>query len=244
MNTYNDIARYVEGEMTADERTAFEATLAADESLRAQLALYREVDGSLQQHLHAYEQRQQLQHTLQSLRGDYFGAAAQPAKVISFKRYLRGAVAVAAILIAVVFVWQPWKPNLFNKFSETSMMPPAERGDNGNGLLQNAVTAFNKGDYAAAVTLLQQVKKQDTADSYVNFYYGVALLKNNQVPAARHVFDELYAGQSTFKYDAAFFQALGFLTEKNKEACKEWLQKIPADAAPYDKARELLQELK
>jgi hypothetical protein len=244
MSTYNDIARYVEGDMTADERSAFEATLASDEALRQQLALYHEVDTSLQQHFNADEQRQQLQHTMQSLRGEFFGAASQPAKVISFKRYLRGAVAVAAILIAVVFVWQPWKPSLFNQFSESSMLPPADRGDNGDRLLQQAVIAFNKKDYAAAATLLQQVKEQDTANSYVNFYYGVALLKNSRIPEARRIFDTLYAGQSAFKFEAAFFQALGYLTEKNNGACKEWLQKIPADAANYDKAQELLQELK
>lgn len=244
MSTYNDIARYVEGGMTTDERSAFEVSLASDEGLRQQLALYQEVDTSLQQHFNADEQRQHLQHTMQSLRGEFFGAASQPAKVISFKKYLRSAVAVAAILIAVVFVWQPWKPSLFNKFGETSMAAPAERGDNGDKVLQQAVTAFNKRDYSTAVTLLQQVKEQDTANSYVNFYYGVALLKSGRVPEARRIFDALYAGQSAFKFDAAFFQALGYLTEKNKEACKEWLQKIPADAANYDKAQELLKELK
>src|SRR3954471_10027991 len=128
MNTYNDIARYVEGEMTADERSAFEATLASDASLRQQLALYQEVDTSLQQHFNADEQRQQLQHTMQSMRGEFFGAASTPAKVVSLKRTLRAAVAVAAILIAVVFVWQPWKPSLFNKYGGTSMAS-AERGN-------------------------------------------------------------------------------------------------------------------
>ena len=244
MNTYNDIARYVEGDMTADERSAFEANLASDAALRQQLALYQEVNASLQQNFRADEQRQQLQHTMQSLRGEFFGAASQPAKVIPFKRYLRAAVAVAAILIAVVFVWQPWKPSLFNKFSETSMVAPAERGNNASSLLQQAVTAFNKKEYAAAETLLQQIKEHDTANSYVNFYYGVALLKNGRIPEARRIFEQLYAGQSAFKFEAAFFQALGYLAEKNNAASKEWLHKIPADAANYDKAQELLQELK
>ena len=243
MNTYNDIARYVEGEMTADERSAFEATLASDASLRQQLALYQDVDTSLQQHFNVDEQRQQLQHTMQSLRGEFFGAVSKPAKVVSLKRTLRAAVAVAAILIAVVFVWQPWKPSLFNKYGVTSMAT-TERGNNTDVLLQQAVTAFNKKDYSSAASLLQQVKQQDTANSYVNFYYGVALLKSDRIPEARLVFDQLYAGQSAFTFEAAFFQALGYLAEKNNTACKEWLQKIPADAANYEKAQELLHELK
>jgi predicted Zn-dependent protease len=243
MNTFNDIARYAEGEMTADERSAFESTLASDESLRRQLALYQEVHGSLQQHFSADEQRSPLQDTMQSLRGEFFGAASQPAKVISFKRYLRSAVAVAAILIAVIIIWQPWKPGLLKEFSETSMVAPAERGDAGDSLLEQAVDAFNKKDYTRAASLLQQVKQQDTASSFVNFYYGVALLQTDHLPEAREIFNQLYAGQSAFKFDAAFYQALGYLKENNKARCKEWLQKIPADATNYNKAQALLNKL-
>ena len=52
MNPYtlDDIARYAEGEMTAEELQAFEQALATDESLRQQLAFYRDVHDSLQQH--------------------------------------------------------------------------------------------------------------------------------------------------------------------------------------------------
>lgn len=243
MSTFNDIARYAEGEMTADERSTFETALASDELLRQQLALYQEVHGSLQQHFSAGDQRNPLQDTMQSLRGEFFSAASQPAKVVSFKRYLRGAVAVAAILIAVIIIWQPWKPGLFKEFSETSMVAPAERGGPADNLLEQAVEAFNKKDYSGAVSLLQQVKQQDTANSFVNFYYGVALLQTDRLPEAREIFSQLYAGQSAFKFEAAFYQALGYLKENNKESCKEWLQKIPADASNYSKARKLLNKL-
>lgn len=229
--------------MTADERAVFETSLASDESLRKQLALYQEVHVSLQQHFIAGDQRIPLQDTMQTLRGEFFGAASQPAKVISFKRYLRSAAAVAAILIAVIIIWQPWKPGLFKEFSETSMAAPAERGDAGDSLLEQAVDAFNKKDYSRAASILQQVKQQDTANSFVNFYYGMALLQTDHLPEAREIFNQLYAGQSAFKYDAAFYQALGYLKENNKTGCKEWLQKIPADAPNYNKAQALLNKL-
>ncbi len=64
-----------EGDMTADERTAFEAVLASDELMQRQLALYQEVHGSLQQHFKADAQRNQVQDTLHSLRGEFFGDA-------------------------------------------------------------------------------------------------------------------------------------------------------------------------
>jgi tetratricopeptide (TPR) repeat protein len=243
METFNDIGRYAEGDMTAEEQLAFETALAADESLRQQLALYREVHTSLQQQFGADDQRNQLQHTMQSMRSEFFGGAPQPAKVISFKRFLRGAVAVAAVLIAVVMIWQPWKAGLFDTYSETSMVAPAERGTPTDTLLQQAVTAFNKKDYNEAVTALQQVQQQDTTNSFVNFYYGVALLHTGELAAARNIFNQLYAGQSAFKFEAAFFQALGYLKENDKTHCREWLQKIPADAPGYEKAQQLLNKL-
>lgn len=243
MSTFNDIARYAEGDMAADERSAFEAALASDESLQRQLTLYREVHGSLQQHFSADAQRDQLQGTLQSLQGEFFGGTAQRGKVVSIKRWLRSAVAVAAILIAVVFIWQPWKPGLFKEFAETTMVTPAERGEGTDGVLQKAVTAFNNKNYSEAATLLQQVRQQDTANSFVNFYLGVSLLQTHRIPVARNIFSQLYEGQSAFKFEAAFYQALGYLKEDNITLCKEWLQKIPADAANYNKARELLEKL-
>ena len=53
----------------------------------------------------------------------------------------------------------------------------------------------------------------------------------------------LYSRVSLFKYDAAFYMALSYLKEKNKPGCKEWLNKIPADAGPYSNAQELLKKL-
>ena len=243
MSTFNDIARYAEDDMTAEERTAFEAALASDEALQRQLSLYHEVHGSLQQQFGASEQRDQLQGTLHSLRGEFFNEASRPGKVVSMKYWLRGAVAVAAVLIVVVFIWQFMQPDLFEKYAETNMAVTIERGEQAEDLLINAEAAFNKKDYSSAAQSLAQIRQIDTANSLVNFYYGVSLLQTNRITQAREIFSQLYTGQSAFKYDAAFYQALTFLKEGNTATCKEWLRKIPADAPNYNKARELLGKL-
>lgn len=242
MSTFNDIARYAEGDMTAEERSAFEANLASDATLQQQLALYREAHGSLQQHFSGDGQREQLQGTLHSLRGEFFNEASQPGKVVSMKRWLRGAVAVAAVLIAVVFVWQFMQPDLFKKYSAITMAA-AERGEQEDEQLMNGVTAFNEKDYTSAAKILTQVRQKDTTNSFVSFYYGVSLLQTDRIAEAREIFNQLYVGQSAFKFEAAFYQALTFLKEDNKVLCKEWLQKIPADALNYNKAQELLKKL-
>jgi tetratricopeptide (TPR) repeat protein len=243
MNSFNDIARYAEGDMTPEEQAAFEASLAADENLQQQLDLYRQVHGSLQQHFTHDEQRAQLQHTLQDLRGEFFANASAPAKVVSFKRYVLRAIAVAAVGIAVIFVWQPWQQPLTQRYAATEMPAPVERGPGSDSVLQEAVTAFNQKDFTTAAQKLLQVRQQDTANSYVNFYYGVALYQTDQVQPARSVFNTLFNGESAFKYEAAFYQALLYLKEGNKRTCIEWLQKIPTDAPNYEKVKKLVGEL-
>jgi hypothetical protein len=184
-----------------------------------------------------------LQGTLRSLRGEFFNTTSQPAKVVSMKGWLRGAVAVAAVLIAVVFIWQFMQPDLFEKYAEIKMITQAERGAPEDEQLMNGVTAFNAKDYTWAAEILAQVSQKDTANSFVSFYYGVSLLQTNRITEARTIFVQLYAGQSAFKYEAAFYQALTFLKEENKAVCKEWLLKIPADALNYSKTQELLKKL-
>jgi thioredoxin-like negative regulator of GroEL len=135
------------------------------------------------------------------------------------------------------------QPDLFEKYAATTMVAPAERGEATDDPLQLAVAAFNAKDYTVASYHLTQARIKDTTSSFVNFYYGVSLLQTNRIAEAREMFNQLYAGQSAFKYEAAFYQALTFLKEDNKALCKEWLQKIPADALTYSKAQELLKKL-
>lgn len=250
-----DIARYADGLMEAEEQQAFEAALAADAELQRQLALYREVDTSLQQAFGRDQQREQLQGTLQQMRQEFFGkptATEQPpiqqpsppaAKVIPFKRYLTVAVAVAAVLIIGVFVWNPFAPDLYAKYSATQMVAQVERGSHVDSVLQNATLAFNNKEFTEAAVLLAEVVQTQPDNSYALFYFGVALMQSNQVPRARAVFEKLVKGESAFKYEATFYEALSYLKEGDKDAAKDWLERIPADAPNYTKAQELMRKL-
>jgi tetratricopeptide (TPR) repeat protein len=246
MKTYNfdDIARYAEGDLPEGERQAFEQALADDASLKQQLDLYREVHSSLKQHFHKDEQDQQLHLTLQNMQKEFFPASSTPAKVVSINRTLRYAIGIAAIFIVTLFLWRPWQPGLFTKYADTQMVNQSERGENTDTLLQQAAIAFNKKEYSTASGLLERILQQKPDDSYAGFYYGVTLLQTNKRDSARSYFTKLFAGESVFKYEAAFYQALTYLDEGNKPTCIEWLQRIPADAGIYAKAEELLRELK
>lgn len=260
--TNEDIARYADGLMEAEERQGFEAALTADPELQQQLALHREVEASLLQQFTPDEQRQQLQGTLQQLRQEYFGTKAtaaqpgeqpastsgeqpgsQPAKVIPFKRYLGVAVAVAAMLVVVLMVWNPFAGNLYEKYAATQMVAQVERGSHIDTVLQKATITFNNEEFTEAAVFLAEVVQAQPDNSYALFYFGVALMQTNQLPLARVAFEKLFKGESAFKYEAAFYEALTYLKEKDEDTAKDWLEKIPADAANYKKAQELMRKL-
>jgi predicted Zn-dependent protease len=238
--SFEDIARYAENEMTAEERQLFEAALAADETLQQQLALYNEVQAGLQQQFTRDDKKEALKATLENLGSEYFQQ--RKAKVISLRTYIRSAVAVAAAIIAVL-IWQPWQTSLFDEYAATRMISTTVRGENADTLLEKAAIAFNKEDFAGAAGLLQQVVQLQPGNSLAGYYYGIALLQTARPEEARKILTGVYNGHSVFTYDAAFYIALSYLKEKNRPACREWLEKIPPGANNYDKANELMRKL-
>lgn len=253
-HSFEDIARYADHEMSAEERAAFEAALDTDPELQQQLAGYRDIERALQQHFTPDEQREQLQATMKGLRSEFFTdqavdapvavtTPAAPAKVVSFNRYLKAAVAIAAVLVIGLFVWKPWQTDLYTQYADAKMIRQEERGGHFDTVMTQATTAFNNREFTTAAVLLAELVQKEPDNSFANFYFGVALLQSDKVEAARRVFVPLFNGESAFKYEAAFYQALSYLKEKNKAAAKEWLEKIPADAANYAKAQEVLKRI-
>lgn len=239
-DSFENIARYAENEMTAAERQLFETALAADKDLQQQLALYHQVHAGLQQQLAADDKKEALKATLENLGKEHFQRPG--AKVIPLRVYIRGAVAVAAAAI-VIMIWQPWQPGLFDEYAGTRMIPSAVRGEDTDTLLEKASIAFNKKDFTGAAGLLQRAVEEQPGNSLAGYYYGIALLQTGQTETARNILTDIYNGQSVFTYDAAFYIALSYLKEKNKPACREWLKKIPPGVHNYARANELMRKL-
>ncbi len=243
------IGRYLEGEMNEAETKAFEAQMREDADLESTVELYREVNQTLKMKLHPGEKESALRNTLNELRSDFFSKESveekPTAKVVKFSRS-RWIVAAAAVFIGAVMltIWAPWKKqDLYEQYASIEMPGTAQRGTPTDTLLKKAGEDFNDKKFAEAVPLFESVLKNDAQNSFVQLYYAIALLQSGQVDRSRQQLTELYNGTSLFKYDAAFYIALSYLKEKNINSCKEWLNKIPADAGLYGKAQELMKKL-
>jgi hypothetical protein len=215
------------------------------------VALLKDVNETLKIKLHPDENEMALRNSLQDLRSEFFSTKTEQAKIIPLSRRKWMMAAAAIFIMALLLnVWQPWKKeDLYKQYAAIEMPGIAERGVAADSLLKLAVENFNNKKFAAAIPSFEAVLKDsaqhpaDRQNTFVQYYYAIALLQNGAIEKSRVQFNELYNGESLFKYDAAFFMALSYLKEKNKVVCKEWLNKIPADAEPYGKAQGLMKKL-
>ena len=243
------INRYLEGEMNAGETTAFEEQMQQDADLKNTVELYREVNQILKMKLHPGENEMALRSTFLEMHDQYFSSetvAEQPkARIVPFPRS-RWIAAAAAVCIGIVMltIWSPWKKEgLYQQYASIQMPGVAERGVPADSLLKKATHQFNDKKFAEAVPLFETIVKKDPQNSFVQFYYAIALLESGQTDRSRQQLTLLYNGTSLFHYDAAFYMALSYLKVKDTTSCREWLNKIPADASLYGKAQELLKKL-
>lgn len=233
-------AQYVEGDLDEAERLEFENLLTHDEELKQYLADYYDIHSSLQMELADDNGRNALVETLQGLNKEHF-AASQP-KVVKLSSYLRWVSGVAAVLVLGMLIWAPWKGDLYEQFNTAPQMNVAERGAEVSDL-DKAAILFNDKRYNEAKPALAKLNTADPANAMVAYYYGVSLIETNEVAKGRLMLEELFKGQSVYKYDAAYAMAMSYLKEDKKADTKFWLEKIPDGAVQYEKAQSLLKKL-
>ena len=235
------ITRYLDGEMENEQLRAFEEQLLKDPELQKKLELTREVNETLKIKLHPDQNELAYRNTLAGLREEYFKPKT---KIVSITRF-RWATALAAVFIAaiVLTIWSPWKKSLFQQYAVIQMPGIAERSASNDSVLMLAAQYFNDKDFNSAIPIFETMLKKDPENTFVRYYYAIALLENGQADQSKMELTTLYNGNSLFRYEAAFYIAMSYLKENDKTRCKEWLDKIPADAASYVKAQELLKKL-
>lgn len=234
-------AQYVEGDLSDAERIEFEALLLQDEELKQHLSDYYDIHGSLEMELAEDLDRTSLLETINALNKEHF-VGAKP-KVVKLRSYLRWVSGVAAVLILGLFIWAPWRGNLYKQFNGAGQMSVAERGADKTDL-DNAAALFNAQKYSEAKVALAKLNNAEPENAMVAYFYAISLIETKDVAKGRLVLEDLFKGASVYRYDAAYAMAMSYLKEDKKEDTKFWLAKIPEGAVQYEKAQQLLTKLR
>ena len=234
------IIQYVDGELSAEERLAFEAELGRDSVLAEAVARYRELRMVLGERLAEDPGADALKATLGEMRGRYFGMATggSGAKVRQMVRFAAG---IAAAVVLVVAGWWLFRGNgrSLRELGRTEMVTSVERGGQSDSVLQEAAEWFNAGDFGRALPLLDQAVRADSGSQLARFYRGVTLWQLGRLAEARVDLQYIYNGGSVLQYEAAFYLALSYAKEKDNATALGWLARIPDDAPVAVKAKSL-----
>jgi tetratricopeptide (TPR) repeat protein len=248
VNEIEQIEKYLAGTLSGEELQAFNIRLQTDPSFAETMKLYSQIETEMSRD----DEEIQFRENLSPFSKKYFNDR-QEAKIIPVgypkNRWWMYAAAVAAGL-ALMFIFKPWQQQkilnneeVFAKYAVAEDLPVAVRGSNADSLKNKAGRLFNNAGYAAAIPLLDSLVRQNPGESQLFLSLGICFLNTGQYAPAIAVFDNLAAGQSSYKYDALFWKALAFLKQDNKTASLDVLKQIPREASNYKKAGELIGQL-
>lgn len=184
------------------------------------------------------ENRDKLQHLLFAHRNAWLNHRDHTSAPI---RKLVIVIAIFAAGIASLLFFSPWRKNVYRQFASTEM---EHNTPDDTALLHEAAIFFNHGDFRETITLLDSVLKTNPGNQYARYYRGVSLVDLNRQRHARADLEPVYNSNSPYRYEAAFYIALSYLQEGNRQQCLEWLLKIPEDAPNALKVQKLIEELK
>ncbi|MEL6923564.1 MAG: hypothetical protein AAFO94_05900, partial [Bacteroidota bacterium] len=189
---YNNIERYLDGELNQTEQQQFEQALQSDTALREELDLHRELSETLRgERIHA------LRNVLKKTDASWQMPAVAPtsesgsgqAKVVRrpFRRWVAAAAAAVVLLMATLFWWSndgAGPRELYAANFESYPMTLNQRSTDANNdtqiQLNEAIAAYDQGDYASAEAGFADLAKAEPNNMAYQFYRAISQLGAGQ----------------------------------------------------------------
>ncbi len=219
--------KYIREEMTAEERTSFEAQLSTDEALRAAYDFVKDTEKALE--ITEYKR-------LKSILGENSKSSG-----FRFKRWLgiAASIALVATLGYIIFVGgQTSTEDLYNQYYEPypNIIDPVNRSSTGSS---SPYQLYEQGNLNEALDYLSVMSTSDTTF----FYKGQVHMSLGNYEKAVTAFNRLDKN-STFYASGQWYLALTHIKMSQEKRAEELLKVIADSGNSYaDRAREILDSL-
>lgn len=236
------IESYIQGDMEASERKAFEERLNTEPELAEQYQVYEETWKSLKSSIQREAHESELKNSLQLASQAYFAKAGDTPVLKPKRPWYLAVAAVVALLVAAVYVFNMGSPQ-YSDYAQYDALSLSLRSDDPDAVLRKkAETAFNAGDYTASANYLKQISdKNDSVKAL--FYLALSYIETGDYQLANTLLTELQNGTSVYKHRATWFRALCYLKQNKMDECKQLLEQIPVEAQDYQQAQDLLEAM-
>ena len=252
------IERYSDGELNADEITAFEKRLAEDAAFLKAFQQEKELMQGIEEFGNQQLRKQldviHLEETGQveipdvkepPSHFDPFEAPKADGKVVGMTRRYWW-LAAAALGVGMVARWfmatnQPTPQQLYAIFAVHDF-DFTEMGTN-EELLAQSERLLKEKKYASALPIINQYLSANPDDVKVKMAKGIALLETGKYSEAQVVFETIGRENMIMENEANWYLALSFLKQGKITESKNQLLKIPKAAVNYERVKKLIQYL-
>lgn len=236
------IEKYLDGNVTEEEKIEFEKRMENDKILASQVTLHKNVNNAIKE--------DDVHHFRLNIRSLIRGRKLQTTKVRTQTRYLRYPIAAAIILLIGFSLWQI----VFNKSSleiysmfyhpyQTDIS--TRSGDQKVDKVQLSYLLYQEGDYEASFEILTNYLTKNFNNQTAHFYYGMNALELQQFDLAIKELKAVAEDLSTpFSIHAKWYLAMTYLKINQEEEASRYLQQLANTTNLYtDKASRILRML-
>ena len=230
---------YLNNEMAADEKKAFENNLLNNQSQKEAFEQYKETTAFLQTKF-STETAVFKQNVAAISKVHFTSSQPKKGKIVNLNSKYFAIAACLILFFGTFFYFQNSSPQ-YDDYNQHEQAAFVERGDHNKTLLL-AQKAFNEKQYQKAIPLFETVLKSYNKPEVI-YFYAICLLETDNFTKAEDILLSLKEGTSIYNHRATWYLALMRLKQNNKSSCRNFLKQIPADAEDYSKAQELLELL-
>ncbi len=242
----NDMDRYLNEEMTEQERVDFETALSQNSLLRKQLEEHQ----MILEGIRCYGRKETWQK-IQQLEVEASSHSIEDRTIVTKWLFRSMAASVLLLMIGFSYYWhkdERMYTRLFERNFEAyqPLGGPVRGGNAEEFVLDRAFAAYYKKRYEQAIDLFKQANTQE--DNYhIWFYLGNAYLGLDQAEDAIQALQKVLTYQQVeenIRIRTHWYLGLAYLKQKNKEAALDALRAIQNTDNKYgQKARELLKSI-
>ena len=218
----SQIERYIDGDMTMDERQAFEQQMEVNAELKMEVAMHQKMVQSLKNQVND-ELRTELRAMLKST------PESQP------KRKMYWWAAAALLVLAIAFTFnqlsksQKSDQELFAQYFQ----PYAVSQTRGNAALQAAFEDYSAQNWTEAIPALEQIVNSHDSLARFRLYLGSAYLSTGQTAKSIQSLTPLLTQEGSLKSHARWYVMLAYLKQGQVDEARRRLEEIIAARDDY-----------
>jgi len=239
--SFEDIARYLEGQMEKDEIQDFEKTLDEDNSLKMAVASQQETHLAVELY-----SRSVIKDKVKSIHNQIKSQEIQSSRPgFSVMRIAATVSILLMVGLGYFYVSQNYNSNqLADNAFELYPNRFNNMGERAEGAFNRGLTAYDNKNYDEAISQFKLVEDQNTQFLDAQFYLGVSYLGSDNFSMASTQFEYILARESMYVESAEWYLSLCYLQLDEVEKAKSILQTVvDSGGARATTAQELLDQL-